>query len=87
MRIILLQFHCIFVPRLCFCMGQLHPMEEIHVSELLHLVHIDGLDDLLVVEEYPTRFAFVSNVLPYEGHIVSKSPVSAVSFTCLGHRL
>lgn len=49
----------------------LHPVEEIHVSELLHLVHVHGLDDLFVVEEYPAYCSFVNNVLSYEGHIVS----------------
>jgi hypothetical protein len=48
------------------------PLEEVHISELLHLLSIDGPDHLLVVVEHPLRRALVRDLLPDERYVVSR---------------
>lgn len=46
--------------------------EEVDVRELLHLVHIDRLRDLLVIEQHPRSVLLSRNLLADEGNVVSK---------------
>lgn len=46
----------------------LHALEEVRVPKLAHLVDIDGLDNLLIVEQDPGGFV---ELLADEGHIVT----------------
>lgn len=42
----------------------LDSLEEVNISKLLYLLHVDNLDDLLVIEEHPRKL--IANLLADE---------------------
>ena len=47
-----------------------YPAEEVHIRELLHLLHIYRFDHFLVVVENPRLGPFVGYRLAYERNVV-----------------
>lgn len=55
----------------------LHSVEEVHIRKLLHLIHVDGFDNLLVIVQNPRLGSLVRNRPAYESNIMPRTSLAS----------